>query len=103
MTFPVTRNPTNGYISWAAASETIPMRLPFRAWHANNSVGAARYDSFQAKAETKSTRHGLYALLGYTYSRTFDTGMPDGLGTNPGGIYYPLPGTARSWIGDFPL
>ena len=62
---------------------------------ANNSVGSARYDSLQIKGETKSTRHGLYALLGYTWSRTFDSGMPDGLGTNPGAIYYPLPGAAK--------
>jgi hypothetical protein len=64
----------------------------FQQVAANNSVGRARYDSFEAKAETKSTRHGLYALLGYTWSRTFDSGMPDGLGTNPGALYYPLPG-----------
>ena len=74
---------------------TFPYAGFFQSVNANNSVGAARYDSFEAKAETKSTRHGLYALLGYTYSRTFDTGMPDGLGTNPGAIYYPLPGTAK--------
>ena len=66
---------------------------------ANNSVGTARYDSLQIKAETKSARHGLYALLGYTWSRTFDSGMPDGLGTNPGAIYYPLARKCRSWIG----
>jgi hypothetical protein len=64
----------------------------FQQVAANNSVGRARYDSLQVKAETKSTRHGLYALLGYTWSRTFDSGMPDGLGTNPGALYYPLPG-----------
>ena len=64
----------------------------FQTVAANNSVGRARYDSLQIKGETKSTRHGLYALLGYTWSRTFDSGMPDGLGTNPGAIYYPLPG-----------
>jgi hypothetical protein len=61
----------------------------------NNSIGQARYDSLQIKAETKSLRHGLYALLGYTYSRNFDNGMPDGLGTNPGALYYPLPGTKK--------
>jgi hypothetical protein len=33
--------------------------------------------------------------LGYTWSRTFDSGMPDGLGTNPGAIYYPLPGNGK--------
>ena len=71
---------------------TYPYALPFQAVDANNSVGRARYDSLEIKAETKSTRHGLYALLGYTWSRTFDSGMPDGLGTSPGAIYYPLPG-----------
>jgi hypothetical protein len=54
-------------------------------------VGRAKYDSLQIKAETKE-RHGLYALLGYTYSRTYDSGMPDNLGTFPGAMYWPLPG-----------
>jgi hypothetical protein len=64
----------------------------------NNDVGKAHYDSFQIKGETKSVRHGLYALLGYTYSRTHDSGMPDGLGTFPGATYFPLPGTsAADW------
>jgi hypothetical protein len=71
---------------------TYPYAAAFQQVAANNSVGTARYDSLQIKAETKSTRHGLYALLGYTWSRTFDNGMPDGLGTNPGALYYPLPG-----------
>ena len=62
----------------------------------NNDAGRARYDSLQVKAETKSSRHGLYALLGYTWSRTFDSGLPDGLGTFPGAIYWPLPGTQKA-------
>ncbi len=74
---------------------SFPYAAPFQIVAANNSVGSARYDSLQIKAETKSTRHGLYALLGYTWSRTFDSGFPDGLGTNPGGLYYPLPGTQK--------
>lgn len=61
----------------------------------NNDVGAAHYNSFQVKAETKSNRYGLYALLGYTYSRTYDSGLPDGLGTFPGALYWPLPGTQK--------
>jgi hypothetical protein len=61
----------------------------------NNDIGRARYDSLQVKAETKSARHGLYALVGYTYSRNFDSGMPDGLGTNPGATYWPLPGAQK--------
>jgi hypothetical protein len=71
---------------------SFPYGQPFQSVDTNNSVGAARYDSLQVKAETKSTRHGLYALLGYTYSRNFDSGLTDGLGTNPGALYYPLPG-----------
>ena len=74
---------------------SFPYAAPFQQVAANNSVGRARYDSLQIKAETKSVRHGLYALLGYTWSRTFDSGMPDGLGTNPGAIYYPLPGSSK--------
>ncbi len=70
----------------------FPYALPFQTVDTNNSIGAARYDSLQVKAETKSARHGLYALLGYTYSRNFDSGLTDGLGTNPGAMYYPLPG-----------
>jgi len=59
-------------------------------------IGRARYDSLQIKAETKSARHGLYALLGYTWSRTFDSGMPDGAGTMPGATYWPLPGSYKA-------
>jgi len=73
----------------------FPYAAPFQSVDTNNSIGAARYDSLQVKAETKSTRHGLYALIGYTYSRNFDSGLTDGLGTNPGALYYPLPGTAK--------
>jgi hypothetical protein len=68
---------------------------PFTVVSANNDIGSARYDSLQVKAETKSARHGLYALLGYTWSRTFDSGFPDGLGTSPGATYWPLPGTQK--------
>jgi hypothetical protein len=71
---------------------SFPYAAPFQSVDTNNSIGAARYDSLQVKAETKSARHGLYALIGYTYSRNFDSGLTDGLGTNPGAMYYPLPG-----------
>jgi hypothetical protein len=69
---------------------------PFGVISNVNDVGRARYDSLQVKAETQSTRHGLYALFGYTYSRTFDSGFPDGLGTAPGATYWPLPGTQKA-------
>jgi hypothetical protein len=72
-----------------------PYANPFQSVDTNNSVGASRYDSLQVKAETKSARHGIYALIGYTYSRNFDSGLTDGLGTNPGALYYPLPGSAK--------
>ena len=57
--------------------------------------GQAVYNSFQAKAETKSVRHGIYALVGYTYSRTYDSGFADGLNTFPGATYWPLPGSSK--------
>ncbi len=69
---------------------------PFTTVSNNNDVGRAHYDSLQIKAETKNMRHGLYALLGYTYSKTRDTGFPDGLGTSAGATFFPLPGTRKS-------
>ena len=52
--------------------------------------GQSRYDSLVIKAETKNPRHGLYLLLGYTYSKAFDNGLADYQGT-PGGVsYFPL-------------
>lgn len=53
--------------------------------------GLARYDSFQVKAETKSSKYGLYTLIGYTYARSWDNGFADGLGTPTGVAYFPLP------------
>lgn len=54
-------------------------------------AGLAHYNSLQIKAETKSARAGLYALIGYTYSRSYDTGFSDGLGSIIGATYFPLP------------
>jgi hypothetical protein len=82
----------------------LPGGTPFVAPYQGNQFvnvqnvsdgGRAQYDSLQIKAETKSSRHGLYALLGYTWARTFDSGMPDGDGTFPGALYWPLPGTRK--------
>lgn len=53
--------------------------------------GSATYNSLQIKAETKSRKHGVYALVGYTYSKATDNGLSDGLGSNIGAMYYPLP------------
>ncbi len=70
-----------------------PTPSPFGVIANNNDDGQATYNSFQVKAETKSARHGIYALIGYTYSHTYDSGLPDGLGTFPGATLWPLPGT----------
>jgi hypothetical protein len=54
-------------------------------------AGRAHYNSLQIKAETKSAKNGLYALIGYTYSRAYDSGFTDGLGSVIGATYFPLP------------
>jgi hypothetical protein len=53
--------------------------------------GRAHYNGLQIKAETKSSRYGIYALIGYTYSRAYDNGYADGLGSSIGATYFPLP------------
>jgi len=54
-------------------------------------VGKTHYNSLQIKAETKTPKHGLYALIAYTYSRTYDNGLTDGLGSLLSAPYFPLP------------
>jgi len=54
-------------------------------------VGKANYDSLQIKAETKTSRYGLYALFAYTYSHTYDNGLSDGLGSLLSAPFFPLP------------
>jgi len=85
----------SGYTLGCGLSTTTAPYPNFGLINNSNDVGRAHYNSLQVKLETKSERHGLYALLGYTYSRTYDSGLPDGLGTSPGGVYWPLPGTQR--------
>lgn len=65
--------------------------FPFNDIAATEDVGRAHYNGLQIKAETKSARHGIYALIGYTYSRTYDTGFADGLGSSVSAAYFPLP------------
>lgn len=88
---------TPGYTFGCGTGGTA-FSAPFPIFYVANitDTGSARYDSLQVKAETKSARHGLYALLGYTWSHTFDSGFPDGLGTSSGATYWPLPGTAKA-------
>jgi hypothetical protein len=63
----------------------------FNTIYIMSDYGKTTYNSLQVKAETKSTRYGLYALLGYTYSKTYDNGLSDGLGSVLSAPYFPLP------------
>jgi carboxypeptidase family protein len=65
--------------------------FPFSTIANITDQGSAHYNSLQVKAETKSARHGLYALISYTYSRSYDDGFADGVGSSIGATYYPLP------------
>ncbi len=87
----------------ASASQVYPVypypppAFQFSSTIDNITDGAkARYDGLLIRAETKSARHGLYALLSYTWSRTFDSGMADGDGTTPGAQLWPLPGSQKA-------
>jgi carboxypeptidase family protein len=66
--------------------------FPFSNIYSINDFGSAHYNSLQIKAETKTPRYGLYALIGYTYSRTYDSGYSDGLSTPIGAPFFPLNG-----------
>jgi hypothetical protein len=57
--------------------------------------GKTTYDSLQVKAETKVPKYGLYALIGYTYSKTYDNGLTDGLGSLLSAPYFPLPNWSK--------
>jgi len=65
--------------------------FPFSTIDNIYDAGLAHYNSLQIKAETRSARYGIYGLIGYTYSRSFDTGLTDGLGSIIGATYFPLP------------
>jgi hypothetical protein len=65
--------------------------FPFSEIDSIFDAGRAHYNSLQIKAETKSARYGIYALVAYTYSRSYDTGFSDGLGSIIGATYFPLP------------
>ena len=65
--------------------------FPFSTISNQFDSGRAHYNSLQIKAETKSSRYGVYALIGYTYARAYDNGLTDGVGTPLGATYFPLP------------
>ncbi len=64
--------------------------FPFSTIENITDQGRAHYNSLQIKAETKKS-NGIYAIIGYTYSRAYDNGFSDGLGSSIGATYYPLP------------
>jgi hypothetical protein len=73
-----------------------PYESPYIAPNFNSiflygDVGKTSYNSLQIKAETKTAKHGLYALVAYTYSRTYDNGLTDGLGSVVSAPFFPLP------------
>ena len=85
---------TNGYFLGCGPGGA-PFSAPYPQYgviYSVNDYGRAHYNSLQIKAETKNSKHGLYALIGYTYSRNYDTGFSDGVGTSLGTPYFGLPG-----------
>ncbi|RSL18503.1 carboxypeptidase family protein [Edaphobacter aggregans] len=69
----------------------IPPYNTFSTISLFGDVGKTNYDSLQIKAETKALQHGLYALIAYSYSHTYDNGLSDGLGSLLSAPYFPLP------------
>ena len=96
-------NTSNGPSACNGGSYTIgcnpggaPYVTPYALPNGNSvlefgDLGKTTYDSLQIKAETKSSRYGIYALVGYTFSHTYDNGLSDGLGSLLSAPYFPLP------------
>jgi hypothetical protein len=85
----------SGY-TLGCAADGAPYTPPFNPPNGNatflfGDVGDTTYNSLQVKAETKTSKHGLYALVAYTYSHTYDDGLSDGLGSLLSAPYFPLP------------
>jgi hypothetical protein len=82
---------TRGCLS-GGAPFIFPYNPPnFNAILLYGDPGKTTYNSFQVKAETKTPKYGLYALVAYTYSHTYDNGLSDGLGSELSAPYFPLP------------
>jgi Carboxypeptidase regulatory-like domain len=68
-------------------------RRPFpeyASFNLTSSRGMLRYDALLLSAE-KRTSHGVYFLASYTYSKAFENGLQQNVGSSgPGIIYYPL-------------
>lgn len=85
----------SGYTIGCAAGGA-PFLTPFNTPNFNpivefGDLGRTTYNSLQIKAETKSSRHGLYALVAYTFSHAYDNGLTDGLGSELSAPFFPLP------------
>jgi hypothetical protein len=71
-----------------------PYVAPYNIFNAISlfgDVGHTTYNSLQVKAETRGLKNGLYALVAYTYSHTYDNGLSDGLGSELSAPFFPLP------------
>jgi hypothetical protein len=86
-------DPTSNHIGCVGNAPYVsPYTVPnFNAILEIGDLGNSSYNSLQIKAETKTPKHGLYALVAYTYSRTYDDGLSDGLGSELSAPYFPLP------------
>jgi hypothetical protein len=83
----------SGY-TLGCTSSGAPFVSPFGVGNAIlefGDLGKTTYNSLQIKAETKTPKYGLYALIGYSYSHTYDNGLSDGLGSLLSAPYFPLP------------
>ena len=85
---------TGGSYTIGCAAGGAPYVSPYGVGNAIlefGDLGKTKYDSLQIKAETKTAKYGLYALIAYTYSNTYDNGLTDGLGSLLSAPYFPLP------------
>ncbi len=92
VTSPAACGSTSGYTLGCGITSIPYPQFPYSTISNQFDSGRAHYNSLQIKAETKNSKLGIYALIGYTYARAYDNGMTDGLGTPLGATYFPLPG-----------
>ena len=83
--------PTSNHIGCVGNVPYTPNFGTFNAILEAGDLGKTSYNSLQIKAETKTPKHGLYALVAYTYSKTYDDGLSDGLGSELSAPYFPFP------------
>jgi hypothetical protein len=84
-------DPASNHIGCVGNAPYTPNLSTFNAVLEAGDLGKSSYNSLQIKAETKTPKHGLYALVAYTYSKTYDDGLSDGLGSELSAPYFPFP------------